>query len=506
MRIGFARLTVDKMKSLIPLVFFMTSTVSAHSIHSVVVFTRHGDRTAKFYNGYHMTNLGSNQIFDSGSFYRDRYIADGSLNQINGVSPNQVVASEVWASAPDQDILFQTATNFLQGLYPPLNQINPEAAAETLVNGTEISDPLDGYQYILIHGEGSTDPDTIWIKGDDECPAYTKSYKSYAQTPSYNATLASSAETYDSVVPLLGHIMGDTNVSYSHAYDVFDLLNVASIHNASVAPSIEPDTLDTVRYLANEWEWNNNYNASEPIRSIGGMALSGRILERLNASVSSSGESNKFNLLAGSYDTFLAFFGITNLTSASPSFMGLPNYAATMAFELYSEAPDFPSNIDDDLFVRFLFRNGSESSEELTAYPLFGQESLVMSYGAFVEQLSARAVSSVGEWCSMCGSTADFCVAANQTTELPSSSSSSTSSESSSSSGLSNAAAGGIGAAVTLAVLALGGAVFWLVRRRRGARGSSEAFAAAEKTLSRNESESGSDGSLNRQQVAASNV
>jgi prostatic aicd phosphatase len=495
------------MKTLILLAFLTASTVSAHSIHSVVVFTRHGDRTAKFYNGYHMTNLGSNQVFDSGSFYRDRYIAEGSLNQINGVSPNRVVANEVWASAPDQGVLYQTATNFLQGLYPPLDQIDSEAAAETLVNVTEVSDPLNGYQYILIHGEGSTDPDTIWLKGDDECPAYTKSSKSYAKTSSYNTTLASSAATYDSVVPILGPIMGDNNVSYSHAYDVFDLLNVASIHNASVAPSIEPSTLDTLRYLANEWEWNHNYNASEPIRSIGGMALAGRILERLNASVSSSGESNKFNLLAGSYDTFLAFFGITNLTSASPSFMGLPNYAATMAFELYSEESEFPSIVNEDLFVRFLFRNGSESSEELTAYPLFGQESLVLSYGDFVARLSAHAVSSIGEWCSMCGSTAEFCVAANQTDSSSSSSSSSsaTSSASSSASSLSNAAAGGIGAAVTLAVLALGGAVFWLVRRRRGARGTGEIF-AAEKRLSRDGSESGSDFLPQRQEVGANKV
>lgn len=464
------------------------SAASAHTIHSVVVFTRHGDRTAKFYSGYQMTSLGANQVYDSGSFYRARYIADGSLNQIDGISSGEVRTNQVWASAPDQGVLYQTATNFLQGLYPPLEEVDPDAASETLVNGTDVTNPLNGYQYILIHGESSTDPDTIWLKGDDECPAYTTSSKSYADTPSYDATLTASAPVYSSVVPILGPILGDTNVSYTHAYDVFDLLNVASIHNASVAPSIDPDTLTSLRYLANEWEWNNNYNTTDPIRSIGGMALAGRIIERLASSVSSSGTTNKFNLLAGSYDTFLAFFGITNLTSASSNFTGLPNYAASMTFELYSDEPTFPSaaNINTDLYVRFLFRNGSDSSDDLTPYPLFGQNDLALPYGEFVERLSARAVTDIGQWCSMCGSLAEFCIGGNST--APSSSSSS----SSSGSNLSNAAAGGIGAAVTSAVIGLIGAMVWFMRQRRSSRAQQThgmGTGAVEKRLSCDSSE-----------------
>jgi prostatic aicd phosphatase len=449
------------------------SAVAAQTVHSVVVFSRHGDRTAKFYKGYHLTNLGANQVHAAGNYYRQRYVEDGASNQIAGISADEAVPSQIWASAPDQSILYQTATDFLQGLYPPLGGLDSDLANETLVNGTEVEDPLNGYQFILIHGEGTTDPDTIWIKGDEDCPAYTTSYKSYSKTPIYEATLNASAPIYASVEPILAPIMTAENVSYSHAYDVFDLLNVASIHNASVAPEIDADTLNQLRYLANEWEWNNNYNASQPMRSIGGKTLLGRILQQFEENIESEGKKNKFNLLAGSYDTFLAFFGLTNLTAQSDNFYGLPNYAASMAFELSSDSETFPTNPQEDLMVTFLFRNGSDL--DLEPYALFGQDQVTLPYGRFVEELSSRAVTSLPQWCAMCGSTADFCVAANATTTESSGSVStggpSSSSSGSGGSGLSNAAAGGIGAGVTLAVVGiLAGLLCMAMRRRKAAK------------------------------------
>lgn len=58
--------------------------------------------TSKFFKGYDMTTLGENQVFGSGSFYRDRYIKDGASHQILGIAPNKYKAAQLWASAPDQ--------------------------------------------------------------------------------------------------------------------------------------------------------------------------------------------------------------------------------------------------------------------------------------------------------------------------------------------------------------------------------------------------------------------
>ena len=348
----------------------------AETVHGVLVFTRHGDRTVKYYSGYQMTNLGATQVYESGQFYRQRYVEDTAVSKIAGIASDQVRARQIWASAPDQAVLYQTATNFLQGLYPPLDELEQQLAIETLVNGTSTTDPLNEYQFILIHGEAESDPDTIWIKGDDACPAYSHATKSYSASPDYKSTFNETQDFYSQFIGTLGPIMGVENVTYKNAYDVFDLLNVASIHNEPVASEINVDGLDQLRYLANRWEWNSNFNTSQPDRFIGGMALAGGILQRLQATTDTRAASNKFQLMAGSYDTFLAFFGLTNLTAVNGNFYGLPNYAASMAFELFTtegsaESPaSFPSTdaIGDALQVRFLFRNGSDASDESNAY------------------------------------------------------------------------------------------------------------------------------------------
>ena len=203
-----------------------------------------------------MTNLGAQQCYDSGSFYRDLYISSDSPSQISGISTDRADHTQLWASAPDQSVLFQTANNFLQGLYPPLATLNSDLATEELVNGTTTEAPLDGYQYIHIQGEADNAPDTIWLKGDDECPAYTRASRSYRQSEEYQATLADTRDFYSQFEDLLGPILGAENVTYARAYDVFDLLNTAKIHNTSVADQITEENLTEARYLADQWEWS----------------------------------------------------------------------------------------------------------------------------------------------------------------------------------------------------------------------------------------------------------
>jgi hypothetical protein len=446
------------------------NAVDAHYLHSALVFTRHGDRTAKFYPGYEMTNLGAQQMYQSGQYYRERYLTGD--HPISGISRDQVVSSQIWASAPDQHVLYQTATNFLQGLYPPLD--GDSSSTEELNNGSTISDPLNGYQFILVHGEDTDAPSTIWLKGDDSCPAYTAASDSYTSSADYESTLASSADFYSQFIPQLGPILGDEDVSYANAYNVFDLLNVASIHNRTIdtAPfdytpfTVPASALAQARYYADQYSWHANFNASQPVRSVSGMTLAGGILAQLDTVVQNNA-TTKFSLMAGSYDTFLSFFGLVDLQDTNGNFTGLPNYAASMAIELFSEDELFR---EEDLMVRWHFRNGTDENEQLDAWPLFGGRQIDVPYNEFVERLSARAIRDVGEWCGVCGSTEAFCVAANQTAGVGAEAKAANGSGSGS--GLSNAAAGGIGAVVALAVVALLGAAFWLVRsrRRRSAR------------------------------------
>lgn len=367
-----------------------------------------------------------------------------------------------------------TATDFLQGLYPPLEGVDQKLAAEKLTNGTDVEGPLQGYQFVWIHGESAEEPDTIWIKGDDECPAFNTASKTYTQSDEYKSSLESTRDFYSKFVDPLKEILPAENVSYQHAFEVFDLLNVGKIHNVSVAKVISDDDLNQLRYLADRAELGYNYNKTIPARSIGGQTLAGGFLRQLDQTASTKGKL-KFSLMAGSYDSMLAFIGLTNLTDTDPNFHGLPDYGSTFAFELFTKADmnAFPSNADD-LQVRFLFRNGTRG--ELKAFPLFGRSEDTMSYKDFQSQLGGRAISDPKAWCSTCKSEASFC-------SQPEYSSSSTDSGSGSNhsvtasgskegdnSSLTVAQAGVVGAMTTLGVvLLLGGLAFLLTRRKRAA-------------------------------------
>merc|ERR1711881_530598 len=207
--------------------------------------------------------------------------------------------------------------------------------------------------------------------------------------------------------------------------------------------------------LADSWEFGTNFNASEPGRSIGGRTLMGAIYRQLNQTVATEGRL-KFSLLAGSYDTFLAFFGLSDLTAADTDFFGLPDYASTMAFELFTpeDMTSFPEDTSS-LNVRFLFKNGTTGA--LEQFPLFGSTGDAMSWSDFAAQVEERGITKVSQWCDICSSTEDFCLPYETESE-----------GSGSGSGLSNAEAGVIGAMVTLGIIALvGGLAFALMRRRK---------------------------------------
>jgi prostatic acid phosphatase len=202
-----------------------------------------------------------------------------------------------------------TATSFLQGLYPPLVDLAPELATQTLSNGTNSTSPLDGYQYVLLHGINDNSPDTIWIKGDDACPAYKTASKSFQKSDVFAARVDATrdfyAGFYDMLSPDVYNLKPD-NMTYANAYNIYDLINVARIHNeSSDALNVSDEDLFQLRTLADSSEHGQNWNSSQPARSIGAETLSGAVLSKLNETVSSKGKL-KFSLFAGSYDTFLS--------------------------------------------------------------------------------------------------------------------------------------------------------------------------------------------------------
>ncbi|GAB1318391.1 Lysosomal acid phosphatase [Madurella fahalii] len=385
-------------------------TAAAETIHGALVFARHGDRTTKHYGAQKLTDLGAQQLFQVGSDYRTRYLASGSPYRIRGISEFLYDASQIYASAPDQSILLNTATAFLQGLYPPLAHLVPDFTGQSLSNGSSVSSPLTGYQYVTLHGVDDDSPEAVWIKGDDGCPVRTRASDDFKASAEFRERLASTADFYRSLHPALAGVSdyaSADSLSYAKAYDIYDLINVQRIYDSSsAAMNVTDEQMFQLRTLADSAEFGLNFNASQPARSLHAATLAGAVLKHLTQTVSSPSRNPKFTLLAGSYDTFLAFFGLTDLTAASPDFFGLPHYASTMAFELFTAGQEFDAA---DLRVRFLFRNGTEGA--LTTFPLFGSGKADLSWQEFSGAIQERSIRSPEEWCSACQSNASFCVA-----------------------------------------------------------------------------------------------
>lgn len=344
-----------------------------------------------------------------------------------------------------------------------MNTLDQKLAEEPLNNGSSAFAPLNGYQYVHIQGEAPEEPDTIWIKGDEQCPAYNTASGTFKQSNEFRATFDSSSNFYKQFVEQLKGIMPAENVTYAHAFEVFDLLNVANIHNSTV--TVPSDKLDQLRWYADSSEFAQNYNATMPDRSIGGQTLMGGFLRQLQQTVDSKG-AQKMSVFVGSYDTFLSFFGLANLTDASPNFKGLPDYASSLAFELFTESnmTSFPSNTDD-LRVRFLFKNGTSSV--FTAFPIFDRKDDFMPWNDFRTEFQTRAIKTAADWCARCKSIVGWCSQKGIAPDSKTSSTSSTTTPTTDSkqSKLTLAQAGVIGAMTTLGVVALVGTIFFFARR-----------------------------------------
>ncbi|KAL8806965.1 MAG: hypothetical protein Q9182_000946 [Xanthomendoza sp. 2 TL-2023] len=499
-------------------VILLPLTASAvETVLGVYIFSRHGDRTAKSTPPANLTDLGYSQIFTSGTYFRNRYIAPNATSRILGVNSDIVKQSQITASAPLDTVLMNSAQGFLQGLYPP---VGSRLGSETLRNGEVVRSPLNGYQLIPIQTvtSGTGSEDSAWLQGSSNCALATASSNQYFTSSSYNQLLASTSDFYKSLTPLINATFSPDQISYKNAYTskssgppsvreikckpmnllVFDILNVASIHNASLptsSPPLTESTLFQLRTLADHHELNLAFNATDPIRAIAGSTLAAQVVQALDAMISSHGTNQKIVIELGAYASFQSFFGLTQLTTlpnSNDSFLGIPDYASTMTFELFTTRPNtssFPAAVED-LQVRFLFHNGTTDEDSIpTAYPLFGQSSTALSWREFKNGMNRFAVGGQEQWCKACGNSTGVCAAAAASSPPPPSSFSADTAASSTD--ISKAVAGVIGAMVTVAVvlvveaLVMLGAGLRVVRKKNRRAGGSGSDFGGGKAVSR---------------------
>ncbi|KAF2866466.1 histidine phosphatase superfamily [Massariosphaeria phaeospora] len=427
---------------------------AAETVLGAYIFHRHGDRSPKSLPPTNLTTLGYEQSYTSGQYYRSRYLRGSS--KIRGINEDQVKLSQLSITAPVDNVLQNSATGFLQGLYPPVGQ-----SVQTLANGRGVQAPMDGYQLIPVNtiSTGAGSEDVGWLQDVSSCTNAKLSSNSYFTSEEYRHLKSNTKAFYSSLVPVVKDTLDEADVNYKNAYIIFDLINVATIHNSSIPSSdvLTNETLTQARTLANAHEFGLAYNNSDVARAMSGKQLAGEILEYMNSTITAGtagSSANKLSIQFGAYATFLSFFGLVGLPKAHIDFTGVPDYASSMAFELFTDAnveSGFPST--DDVQVRFLFHNGTASnSSQPSVYPLFGGSANTMSFTDFSAKLGEFAISTTEAWCRECGNTDGACAAYASTKD----NNHAPLQQDRDSNGMSAAVGGVIGAFVTLAVVLSG--------------------------------------------------
>jgi len=192
-------------------------TQAAETILGVYVFSRHGDRTAKSLPPASLTDLGYQEVFTSGSYFRDRYVSATASAKIAGINSDLVKLSQISVSAPLDTVLMNSAQGFLQGLYPP---VGPTLGSNKLRNGTVVQAPLNGYQLIPIQqvSTGTGSEDSAWLQGASNCAKATVSSNEYFQSQEYKDLLHNTADFYKSLTPVINGTFRGDQISYKNSY------------------------------------------------------------------------------------------------------------------------------------------------------------------------------------------------------------------------------------------------------------------------------------------------
>ncbi|TEA18827.1 hypothetical protein C8034_v010518 [Colletotrichum sidae] len=432
---------------------------AAETVLGIYIFHRHGDRTAKKWPPVRFTDLGASEVYASGLYYGERYVRTNASAQIRSLSTDDVLPEQLAVTSPSDVVLQSSAYAFLQGFYPPAGTAN------TLANGSSVEAPLGGYQYVPVNAvsTAATSQDAEnsgWLQGGSGCGKAVVSSNNYFSSPEYRSLQAESRDFYQSLLPVINSSFDASKADFENAYTIFDLINVATIHNSSIPSSslLTNTTLRQLKSYADVHEWNLAYNESDPIRAIAGKVLAGQVLQSLNATLhnAAAASSTKATIQFGAYATFSSFFGLAQLPKVSAVFEEIVDYASSMVFELVTNS-SAAAPAADDVSVRFRFANGAAAgADSLTEYPLFGRSESTLPWATFVAEMQRFAVEDTRAWCVACGNSTGTCAAAlgiDGSTDATGNGSGSGSSSGEDSNGISTPVAGVIGALITLVVI-----------------------------------------------------
>jgi hypothetical protein len=267
-------------------------------------------------------------------------------------------------------------------------------------------------------------------------------------------------------------------INYLNAYELYEYAFYQYNHNKTVFDTLDQADLTQLFHLASQQQVEfNSPNIAGDVSSIAGQTLTAVVLQQFQDIIDSASSPDKMALLFGSFEPMMAFFSLSGLASgpSATRFNSLPLHGSVMSFELFSLVPvtgntTFPD--PENLWVRFLFRNGTDDDEKLVAYPLFGRgnDQTDILWSDFSSAMGNFEMETVAGWCGSCQNVNSFCtMIASDVDITPTATAAPIATKHS----LSPTVGGVIGAAVTLGILAILALVlivfgFRIDRRTRG--------------------------------------
>lgn len=200
--------------SLLPLI------QAQETVLGVYIFHRHGDRTSKSTPPTSLTDLGYQQVWQSGNFYRNRYVDANSSSPIFGLATDIVKTSQLSVEAPVDAVLQNSAAGFLQGLYPP---VGATLGTQSLANGSSVAAPLNGFQLIPVNAvasasSGANSENSEWLQGQSGCNKAIVSSNNYFFSQEYLNKLNATAGFYSNILPVVQGIFTSATDSFKNAY------------------------------------------------------------------------------------------------------------------------------------------------------------------------------------------------------------------------------------------------------------------------------------------------
>ncbi|KAF8654610.1 hypothetical protein AX16_003522 [Volvariella volvacea WC 439] len=372
---------------------------SGGRIVGVVVLVRHGDRQG-FYQDPHtyapsgttITPLGTQQEHQLGTLLREIYLTPESPSFIAGINATFADQTQIRAIADaggEGGVVLNSAASLLQGLYPP----NANHTT-TLANGTTITAPLGGYQYVPVE---SVEPDNdISLEGWTQCNTFTQATNEFYTSAEFKAKAAEYADFFEN----LPRYLDERQAKLENMWNVFDFMLVQSIHNRTFMEALPETYLEQGRHLANWHQWNVFSSPQmNSIRNVAGRTILPSIMEGF-ADIVDPANPLKLVYFATAYKPFLSLFNMLGVADMNPQLQGFVNFAGAVAIEVRESPVEGGEPV-----LRFHFKNGTVD-DDFSRYNFLDTQGDV-PLSKFINHVAPVTINTTSEWCSVCQNNED---------------------------------------------------------------------------------------------------